>query len=235
MEPTVLAGFVQPFADALAELKPGQVSEVVETEYGFHIIQLIDKKGDLYHCRHILLRPTYTVEELVEPMKELDSIADLIRKDSITFEKAAREFSDDAYSKMNGGIVSNRDLLERYNAFDAKLTATRFLEEDFGMGTGKSIEDYNAIKQLKVGEISPAFRSQDLVGNELSKIIKLVEVIPPHPASLEEDYLRIESMALADKQEKVFNKWLDKKIESMYVYIDPEYRNGEFVNKNWVK
>ena len=69
----------------------------------------------------------------------------------------------------------------------------------------------------------------------LSKIIKLVEVIPPHPASLEEDYLRIESMALADKQEKVFNKWLDKKIESMYVYIDPEYRNGEFVNKNWVK
>ena len=68
MEPTVLAGFVQPFADALAELKPGQVSEVVETEYGFHIIQLIDKKGDLYHCRHILLRPTYTVEELVEPM-----------------------------------------------------------------------------------------------------------------------------------------------------------------------
>lgn len=235
MEPTVLAGFVQPFADALAELKPGQVSEVVETEYGFHLIQLIDKKGDLYHCRHILLRPTYTAEELIEPMRTLDSIADLIRKDSITFEKAAMEFSDDAYSKRNGGIVSNHDLLERYNAFDAKLTATRFLEEDFGMGTGKSIEDYNAIKQLKVGEISSAFRSQDLVGNELSKIIKLVEVIPPHPASLDEDYLRIEAMALADKQEKEFRKWLDKKIETMYIYIDPEYRNGDFDNKHWVK
>ena len=236
MEPTPLEGFVQPFAEALAELRPGQVSEVVETEYGFHLIQLIDKKGNLYHCRHILLRPTYTTDELIEPMRQLDSIANLIRKDSLSFERAAMEFSDDALSKMNGGIVSNNDLLERAYAFDAKLTATRFLKEDFGgVGAGKSIEDYNALRRLKVGEVSSAFQSQDLVGNILSKIVKLVEIIPPHTASLEEDYLRIEAMALATKQEEVFVKWLDKKIESMYVYIDPEYRNGEFVNKNWLK
>lgn len=79
MEPATLQTFVQPFADALSELKPGQISEVVETQYGFHLIQLIDKKGNLYHCRHILIRPTYTTEELSEPDRQLDSIAELIR------------------------------------------------------------------------------------------------------------------------------------------------------------
>ena len=103
------------------------------------------------------------------------------------------------------------------------------------MGRGKSIEDYNAIRKLKVGEISPAFQSQDLVGNNLSKIVKLVEIIPPHPASLKEDYLRLEAMALRDKQSKVFDEWVNKKIESMYVHIAPEYRNLDFMNKNWLK
>ena len=171
----------------------------------------------------------------MEPLKELDSIADLIRKDSITFESAAAQFSDDAHSKQNGGIVTNHDLLEHYNAFDAKLTATKFLEEDFGMGRGKSIEDYNALRKLQVGEISPAFHSQDLVGNNLSKIVKLVEIIPAHPASLKDDYLQLEAMALSDKQSRVFDEWVNKKIEAMYIHVEPEYRNLDFMNKNWIK
>ena len=233
MDPTPLAGLDEALAKTLEGMKPGQISEVVESQFGFHIIQLLDKRGQLYHFRHILLRPEYTSDELGETLNQLDSIADLIHKDSITFEKAALRFSDDAASKMNGGIVSNHDILERYQAFDAKLTVTKFLKEDFGRF--KSLDDYNALIRLKPGEVSDAFLTEDLLGNQLGKIVKLVEVIPTHPASLNEDYLRLEEMALQDKQERVFREWLTKKIDGMYVFIDPEYRNGEFENKHWVK
>ncbi|MFI3332130.1 MAG: peptidylprolyl isomerase [Rikenellaceae bacterium] len=235
MDPQNASAFVAPFAEALEQLQVGQVSEVVETEFGFHIIELIDKRGDLYHCRHILLRPVFTYDELNEPTKFLDSLASVIKSDSITFEAAAKQHSDDTASKMNGGIVSNHDLLERYGMHDAKMTVTKFLKEDFGNRGFKSIDDYMALSKLKVGEISSPFSTEDLVGNQLSKIVKLVEVIPPHRASLTEDYLRIEEMALVDKQNRVFDEWFSKRIDAMYVYIAPEFRDGEFENKNWLK
>lgn len=233
MDPTELNGLEAPFADALENMKPGQISEVVETRYGQHIIQLLDKRGSLYHFRHILLRPVYTMDELNEGVVFLDSIANQIRKDSLSFDKAALQFSDDATSKMNGGIVSNHDILERFNAFEAKLTVTKFLREDFAHFG--ALDDYNALIRLKPGEISPAFLTEDIMGNQLAKIVKLVEIIPTHVASLNEDYLRLEEMALNAKQERVFKEWLTKKIDAMYVYIDPEFRDGEFENKSWVK
>ncbi len=233
MDPSPLASLDPSFAAALENLKPGQISEVVESQFGFHIIQMLDKRGQLYHFRHILLRPVYTSEELGEALNMLDSIADLIHKDSITFERAALRFSDDASSKMNGGIVSNHDILERFNAFDAKLTVTKFLKEDFGRF--KSLDDYNALRQLEPGEVSEPYLTEDMLGNQMAKIVKLVEVIPTHTASLNEDYLRLEEMALQDKQDRAFKEWLSKKIDAMYVYISPEFRNGEFENKHWVE
>ena len=236
MEPMPASYFVRPFAEALEKLKPGQISEIVETEFGFHIIELIEKKNDLYRCRHILLRPTFTREELMEPANQLDSIANLIRLDSISFDKAALHFSDDATSKHNGGIVSNSDILERMGVYDgARMTATRFLKEDFSAQGGKSLDDYAALMRLKVGEVSNSFQTTDIMGNEMSKIVKLVEIIPAHTASLEEDYIRLEEMALQQKQDKIYKEWLNDKIMSMYVYIDPAYRTETFENKNWIK
>ena len=236
MEPMPAAYFVRPFAEALEKLKPGQISEIVETEFGFHIIELIEKRGDVYHCRHILLRPTFTYAELAEPARQLDSIARLVRLDSLSFEDAALQHSDDAISKYNGGIVSNSDVLARMGVYaGARLTATRFLKEDFSSQGGKSLDDYAALIRLKVGEVSDSFHTTDLMGNQMSKIVKLVDIIPSHTATLEDDYIRLEEMALTEKQERVYRDWLVDKIESMYIYIDPEYRGDEFEIKEWIK
>ena len=230
-----LEELVAPYAEALEKLKPGQVSEVVETDYGFHIIELLEEpKNGLYRSRHILLRPTYTAEELNQPITFLDSLANLIRKDSITFEAAALEHSEDKLTKMNGGLVTNHDLLMSSPSYaNVKYSATKFRREDFG--DGKSLQDYSNIIRMKVGDVSPAYMAQDLRQNQQAKIIKLLEIIPTHPASLEEDYSTIEEMALSQKQQKIFDEWMREKIDGLYVYIAPDFREGEFEYPNWVK
>ena len=232
MPPTALSGLTGPFAEALAELKPGQISEVVETQYGFHIIELLDEpKGGLYHFRHILLKPQYTIEEQMEPITFLDSLSTAIKADSITFEAAALKHSQDDLTKMNGGLVTNHDLLMHYNAGNVKYTATKFRREDFGARQ----QDYMNLITMKVGDVSSAFVATDIKGDVISKIVKLLEIIPTHSASLEEDYLNIEEMALTDKKNRVFDEWMKEKIDGQYVYIAPEFRKGEFEFKNWVK
>ncbi len=233
MGPARLNELDASFAAALEKLRPGQISEVTETQYGYHIIQLVERRGSLYRFRHILLRPTYTDEELVASMRTLDSLVRLVRADSLTFEKAALDYSDDPHSKMNGGLVSNHDVLEYYNAADVRLTQTAFFREDFGRF--QKMDDYAALSRLEPGEISDAFLTRDMAGNDMAKVVKLVEVIPTHTASLDRDYLRLEEMALAAKRDRVFRSWLDDKIDAMYVFIAPEYRDGPFENRRWVK
>ncbi|MBO5860617.1 MAG: peptidylprolyl isomerase [Alistipes sp.] len=232
MPPTALSGLTGPFAEALAELKPGQISEVVETQYGFHIIELLDEpKNGLYHFRHILLKPQYTIEEQMEPITFLDSLSTAIKADSITFEAAALKHSQDDLTKMNGGLVTNHDLLMHYNAGNVKYTATKFRREDFGARQ----QDYMNLITMKVGDVSSAFVATDIKGDVISKIVKLLEVIPTHSASLEEDYLNIEEMALTDKKNRVFDEWMKEKIDGQYVYIAPDFREGEWEYPNWVK
>ena len=224
-----LSNLEKPFAEALEQLhQPGQISGVVETVYGYHIIQLIDKKGEEYKCRHILLRPTFTDFEMADDLKLLDSLRTEIDAGSITFEQAALDYSDDKYSKQNGGLVTNHELLEVYGANDTSYSRTAFYKEDLG-------RDYTYMRGLKPGDMSAPFQSQDMRGNTLTKLIKLIEIIPAHTASLANDYLQIEQIALQDKQQREFEEWLNKKIEAMYVRIDPSMDTSEFENKKWIK
>lgn len=219
----------RPFGDALVKLKEGQISEVVETEYGFHIIQMIERRGNQFRFRHVLLKPQYTQEEMMKASNKIDSLIRDIKAGKLTFEKAAARHSQDPYSRENGGIVTNHEMLEAYNYMDAHATSFKFLKEEL------NTQDYQVLRNMQPGDISEAFFSQDMRGNVLSKAVMLKEVVPAHPASLKEDYLRVEDMALEHKKEVEFDKWLNKKIAGMYIRIDDRFRGCDFQYKALLK
>lgn len=209
---------VKSFADVAFNLKEGQVSQIVETEYGFHIIQLIERRGDQVNVRHILMRPTYTSDMVAKAYSKLDSISGLIRSDSITFQLAAMRFSEDQKTRLSGGMVINprtgMTLFEREHVLPA---------------------DHFIIRNLKVGEMSAPFESRDQHANVVYKIVMLTQVIPTHRANLKDDYAIIQRMAHAMKEEEVLMNWIEEKQKTTYVKIDPSFSNCQFEMKGWVK
>ena len=210
----------KPYADAAFSLTKNTVSRIVETKYGFHIIQLIERKGDLANTRHILIRPKVKPVQAEKAMARLDSIANLIRKDSIKFETAALRFSTHKDSRINGGkLVSINP-----NARISWLT----LEE-------LNPEMYVKIRDMKVGEISDAFKTTDENNNEVFRIVKLDNVLPAHAANLKDDYQSLADAALVKERANVFDKWVRNKIDITYIKISEEFKSCDFLKQGWLK
>lgn len=218
---------VYPIVDILESLKPGNVSEIVESEYGYHIVELISLKENIVHFRQILLKPEFTVEETEREMHLLDSIAKEIGTDKIAFEAAVRLHSMDLETNQNEGLV--------FNSFDAKMMFdTKYASPKF-MKDALQPDDYAALSSIKVGEVSSPYATMDISdGSTIYKIVRLNEIIPTHYANLNEDYEIIADFALQDKQNRAVDKWIDKTIRNMYIWISPEYRDYK-LERNWLK
>jgi len=210
----------KPYADAAFSLTKNTVSKIVESRFGFHIIQLIDKKGDMVNSRHILIRPKVKPEQEAKAFAKLDSLANLIRGDSITFEIAALKYSTHKDSRINGG---------KYVSADPSNRVTWFTLEELNP------EMYVKLRDLKVGEISEPFRTTDETNNQVFRIVKLDRVLPAHTANIKDDYQELSNAALADERTKAYDKWVKQKLEITYIKISEEFNSCEFLKKGWIK
>lgn len=208
------------YADAAFSLTKNTVSKIIETKYGFHIIQLIDRKGDMVNTRHILIRPKVKPEEAAEAISKLDSIADQIRANNITFEDAARKFSTHKDSRTNGG---------KYVSTNPSDRVTWLTMEELNP------DMYVKVRDLKVGEISEPFRTTDENANVVFRIVKLDKELPAHRANLKDDYQSLYNMALMKERIKVYDDWVKKKIEVTYIKISDEFKSCDFLQKEWLK
>lgn len=215
--------WVPEFANVAFSLNdPKKVSKIVRSEYGFHIIQLIDKRGDKVNVRHILLKPQIDRSEIEKGIARLDSIADDIRNHKFTFEEAAQALSDDKDTRNNRGLMANVDRRTR-------TVSSRFQMKDLPQDVAKVVDT------LKVGEISRAFSMTNAKGQEVSAIVLLKNRIEGHHASMTEDFQVLRDVVVEKRREEKLEEWIKNKIKSTYVRINPDWRSCDFQYKGWIK
>ncbi|OQX81033.1 MAG: hypothetical protein B6D61_01170 [Bacteroidetes bacterium 4484_249] len=204
------------FEAAAFSVKEGEVSEIIETEAGFHIIQLIERRGDYINVRHILIRPKVSPLDLAKAKMELDSIATLIENGEYTFEEAVVRFSEDP-SKNNGGILIN------------PMTGTGLFEAD-----QLDPKVFFVIDKIEVGEITVPVQFQTNDNKDAYRILYLKKRTEPHKANLKQDYDNIQEWALEQKKQEVITDWITEKAADTYVKINDKYEDCEFIS-TWGK
>ncbi len=207
------AEFVPEFSAVAFSLKGNEISEVVETEFGYHIIQLIKREGEKVNVRHILIKPKIETEDLEKAEKKARKIYQMLLSDTVIFADVAEKFSDDDESKNNGGLIINPQTGS--SLFDIDQVSPQL---------------FFIIDNMKEGEISKpvAFEMPD--GTKGFRIVKLVKRTEPHRASLKTDYDMLQQAALNAKKNKVLKKWIANKTQSTYIQISDTYKNCSFEN-----
>jgi peptidyl-prolyl cis-trans isomerase SurA len=206
------------YAKAAFALKEGQVSKIVESPYGFDIIQLIERTDTRVHTRRLLMKPKVTFEEKAKAKARIDSILHLIRVDTLTFERAALFFSMDEDTRLNGGI--------RINPASGN---TRFKLDQLDQ------REFDIVHNLKVGEFSDPFESVDDKGKTVIKSIRLKSKLDAHKANLKTDFVIFKQMALEVKDKEVLDDWFADKIKITYIRLNDKYKDCSFRLKGWVK
>ena len=204
------------FKDAALALKTEQVSQIVETEDGLHIIQMIDKQSNnMVNVRHILIKPKFTLDDKQSVFAKLDSIKNLVAQDSMTFEQAAYRFSQDPTSRNNNGVVVNPH------------TASNVFEKD------QLSNDYFIIRNLKEGGISEPFESLDEKRRTVYKVVRIKEFIPSHTVNVVDDFAMVKMVAQNTKQMQKLEEWIKKKQSETFVKLDPDFESCKFQYGKW--